>query len=442
MEKYIKVDCSRAMDFIDNSELSLMNEEVVKASTALHSGTGLGNEFLGWVDLPVNYDKKEFSLILESAAKIRKDSDVLIVIGIGGSYLGAKAAIEVLTPHFKQKDKLEVIFAGQNISSSYMMDLIDYLKGKDFSINVISKSGTTTEPAIAFRLFKKLLIEKYGKELAKDRIYATTDAAKGALRTLANQEGYTTFVVPDNVGGRFSVLTAVGLLPIAAAGIDIESIMQGAKDAFHEYTLNPESNEVAKYVAMRNLLYRGGKKIEMLVNYEPSLYFIGEWWKQLFGESEGKDQLGIFPASASFSTDLHSLGQYIQDGERHLFETVINVTNPKRSFSIEKEESDLDGLNYLDGKTVDYVNKKAFMGTLLAHTDGGVPNIIIEVPEISAYSFGYLVYFFEKACGISGYVLGVNPFNQPGVEDYKRNMFALLEKPGFEELTKKLKKRL
>lgn len=442
MSKYIDVNYSNAESFIDKESMNGIRVELIEAYKTLHKGTGEGNEFLGWLDLPNTYDKKEFDKIVESAAKIRSNSDVLIVIGIGGSYLGSKAAIEMLSNHFKKPGELEVVFAGQNISSTYMMDLIDYLEGKDFSINVISKSGTTTEPAIAFRLFKKLLIEKYGKENAKERIFATTDASKGALRTLADQEGYTTFVVPDNVGGRFSVLTAVGLLPIAAAGIDINEMMNGAKDAYQEYLINPDTNDVAKYVAMRNLLYRKGKKIEMLINYEPSLFFVGEWWKQLFGESEGKDHLGIFPASASFSTDLHSLGQYIQDGERHIFETVLNVKKPKRSFEIEKEVSDLDGLNYLDGKTVDYVNKKAFLGTLLAHTDGGVPNIIIDIPEINAYSFGYLVYFFEKACALSGYILGVNPFNQPGVEDYKRNMFALLEKPGYEELTKQLKKRL
>ena len=322
------------------------------------------------------------------------------------------------------------------------VDLTDYIDGKDFSINVISKSGTTTEPAIAFRAFKKVLVEKYGKVEANKRIYATTDKTKGALRSLADIEGYETFVVPDDVGGRFSVLTAVGLLPIAASGVDINSIMRGAKDAKNEYSEASLENETYKYVAMRNLLYRSGKKIEMLVNYEPSLFFVGEWWKQLFGESEGKDKKGIFPASGSFSTDLHSLGQYIQDGERHLFETVITVDAPRREMAVLEDERDLDGLNYLAGKSIDYVNKQAFLGTLLAHTDGGVPNIIISVPDLSPYTFGYLIYFFEKACGVSGYLLGVNPFNQPGVEDYKRNMFGLLEKPGYEEITKELKNRL
>ena len=442
MNKYLKVNYGKALEFVDRNDFVLFEEELKKAHSTVHEKSGLGNEFLGWVDLPMNYDKKEFSLVKESAQRIRDNSDVLIVIGIGGSYLGSKAAIEMLNKHFNKNKELEVIFVGHNISSSYIMDLVDYIDGKDFSINVISKSGTTTEPAIAFRLFKRLLIEKYSKEEAKHRIYATTDKEKGALRSLANKEGYTTFVVPDDIGGRFSVLTSVGLLPIAVSGINIDEIMNGAKDAYKEYLDNSIDNEAYKYVAIRNLLYRKGKKIEMLINYEPSLFYLGEWWKQLFGESEGKDNLGIFPSSASFSTDLHSLGQYIQDGERLLFETVLNVQKSRRELIIESDDLNLDGLNYLAGKTVDYVNNKAFLGTLLAHTDGGVPNIIIDIPEISPYSFGYLVYFFEKACAISGYILGVNPFNQPGVEDYKKNMFALLEKPGFEELTKELKKRL
>ncbi len=442
MDKYLKVNYGKALEFVNKSDLTIIEEEIKEAHKVLHNKSGAGNEFLGWVDLPNKYDKEEFALVKESAKKIRENSDILLVIGIGGSYLGSKAAIEMLNKHFDRNKELEVIFVGHHISSSYIMDLVDYIQGSDFSINVISKSGTTTEPAIAFRVFKKLLIEKYGKSGAKERIYATTDKEKGALRILANKEGYTTFVVPDDVGGRFSVLTSVGLLPIAASGIDIDQIMKGSQDAYKEYMEDSLDNEAYKYVAMRNLLYRKGKKIEMLVNYEPALFFLGEWWKQLFGESEGKDNLGIFPASASFSTDLHSLGQYIQDGERHIFETVLNVKKARRELIIESDELNLDGLNYLTDKTVDYVNSKAFLGTLLAHTDGGVPNIIIDIPEINAYSFGYMVYFFEKACAISGYVLGVNPFNQPGVEDYKRNMFALLEKPGFEELTKELKKRL
>lgn len=442
MSKYLKVDYSNALSFIDKKELPNMENEIKEAHKLLLNKTGKGSDFLGWVSLPKEYDKEEFSRIQKASEKIRKDSDVLLVIGIGGSYLGAKAAIDMLNKHFDRNKQVEVIFVGHHISSSYMMDLIDYIDGKNFSINVISKSGTTTEPAIAFRTFKKLLIQKYGKIEANKRIYATTDSAKGALRTLANQEGYETFIVPDDVGGRFSVLTAVGLLPIAVTGVNITEMMKGAQDALEEYKEESIDNEAYKYVAVRNLLYRSGKKIEMLVNYEPALFYVGEWWKQLFGESEGKDQKGIFPASASFSTDLHSLGQYIQDGERILFETVLNVLKPRREMKVIEDELNLDGLNYLAGKSVDYVNKKAFLGTLLAHTDGGVPNIIINIPEINAYSFGYLTYFFEIACGLSGYVLGVNPFNQPGVEDYKKNMFALLEKPGFEELTKELKKRL
>jgi len=442
MEKYLTVDYGKALDFVLEGNLELIEKEIKTAHNTLHNKTGKGSEFLGWVNLPNDYDQAEFSLVKESAKKIRENSNVLLVIGIGGSYLGSKAAVEMLKKHFNKENDLEIIFVGHHISSSYIMDLVDYLEGLDFSINVISKSGTTTEPAIAFRVFKKMLIEKYGKSGAKERIYATTDKEKGALRTLADKEGYTTFVVPDDIGGRFSVLTSVGLLPIAAAGINIDDIMQGAKDAYKEYLDNSLDNEAYKYVAIRNLLYRNDKKIEMLINYEPALFYLGEWWKQLFGESEGKDNLGLFPASASFSTDLHSLGQYIQDGERHLFESVLNVGKSRRELIIESDDLNLDGLNYLTGKTVDYVNNKAFLGTLLAHTDGGVPNVIINIPEISPYSFGYLVYFFEKACAVSGYVLGVNPFNQPGVEAYKKNMFALLEKPGFEELTKKLVKRL
>ncbi len=442
MEKIIKVDYSKALSFVDASDLKKIEVEIKDAHTKLLNGTGKGNDFLGWVTLPENYDKDEFSRIQKAAEKIRNDSEILLVIGIGGSYLGAKATIDTLNKHFDREKKLEVIFVGHHISSSYMMDLMDYIEGRDFSINVISKSGTTTEPAIAFRAFKQILINKYGKEEAGKRIYATTDKARGALRSLANTEGYETFVVPDNVGGRYSVLTAVGLLPIAASGIDIAAMMQGANDAMNEYKDTSLDNEANKYVAMRNLLYRSGKKIEMLVNYEPSLFFVGEWWKQLYGESEGKDNKGIFPASASFSTDLHSLGQYIQDGERHLFETVINVGKPRREMLVPSDDLNLDGLNYLAGETVDYVNKQAFLGTLLAHNDGGVPNIILNVTEINPYTFGYLVYFFEIACGVSGYLLDVNPFDQPGVEAYKKNMFALLGKPGYEELSKELKKRL
>ena len=440
--KHVKVNLDNAKGFINEEVMSKAQEDVFKAHTLLQNKTGEGNDFLGWVELPENYDKEEFSRIKKAAKKIQKQSDILIVIGIGGSYLGAKAAIEVLKPHFSKEKSLEVIFAGHHISSSYIRDLMDYIDGKDFSVNVISKSGTTTEPAIAFRIFKKMLIAKYGAEEANERIYATTDKARGALRELANQEGYETFVVPDNVGGRFSILTAVGLLPIAAAGIDIEAMMKGAKSAMQDLKEASEDNLAFKYAVARSALYRQGKKIEMLVNYEPSLYYLGEWWKQLYGESEGKDHKGLFPASGSFSTDLHSLGQYVQDGERHLFETVINVNSPRREVIIEADDKNLDGLNYLAGKTMDYVNKQAFLGTLLAHTDGDVPNIIIEIPEVSPYYFGILIYFFEYACGLSGYMLEVNPFNQPGVEDYKRNMFALLEKPGYEKYTKELSERL
>jgi len=439
--KYLEVDYSKAIKFFGGNDLRSLGREVLKAHTDLHTKSGKGKEYLGWMNLPIEYNKEEFSLIKNSAKTIRENSNVLLVIGIGGSYLGSKSAIEMLSKHFKNKEDLEVIFVGHNISSNYISDLEHYLEGKDFSINVISKSGTTTEPAIAFRIFKKILLNKYGEE-AKSRIYVTTDKEKGALRTLALKEGYTTFVVPNDIGGRYSVLTAVGLLPIASAGINIDDIMSGAKDAYNEYLDETLGNEAYKYAASRNILYRTGKKIELLVNYDPEYVFLGEWWKQLFGESEGKNNLGLFPASASFSTDLHSLGQYIQDGERHLFETVLKVKKIRSKVIIEEDSLNLDGLNYLKGRDIEYVNNSAFLGTLLAHNHGGVPNIIINIPEISSYSFGYLAYFFMKACAISGYLLRVNPFNQPGVEEYKKNMFALLEKPGYEELTEELKKKL
>ncbi|KIL46871.1 glucose-6-phosphate isomerase [Jeotgalibacillus alimentarius] len=445
----IRFDYSNALEFFGEHELTYLQGAVKQAHESLHAGTGAGSDFLGWVDLPVNYDKEEFARIQQSAEKIRKDSDVLLVIGIGGSYLGARAALEMLNHSFynalskDQRKSPQVLFVGNNISSTYMRDLMDLLEGKDFSINVISKSGTTTEPAIAFRVFRKMLEEKYGKEEAKSRIYATTDKEKGALKTLASEEGFETFVVPDDVGGRYSVLTAVGLLPIAAAGIDIEAMMKGAADAREEYS-TPELSEngAYQYAAIRNVLYNKGKTIEMLINYEPGLQYFNEWWKQLFGESEGKDLKGIFPSSANFSTDLHSLGQYVQEGRRDIFETVVKVKNPRHELTIEEADSDLDGLNYLAGETVDFVNNKAFQGTLLAHTDGGVPNLILEIPAMDAYTFGYMVYFFEKACAVSGYLLGVNPFDQPGVEAYKVNMFALLGKPGFEEKKAELEKRL
>ena len=447
--KKLSLDLSKTTAFLNDYEIEYMEEAVKAAHDKLHNKSGAGNDFLGWIDLPVNYDKEEFERIKKAAEKIKSDSDALIVIGIGGSYLGARAAIEMLTNTFHNaldNDKRKapkIFYVGNNISSTYMADLLEAVEGKDISVNVISKSGTTTEPAIAFRIFKDLLEKKYGKEEAKKRIYATTDKSKGALKTLADAEGYETFVVPDDVGGRFSVLTAVGLLPIAAAGIDIDEIMKGAADAREEYA-NPslKENDAYKYAAVRNALYNKGKEIEILVNYEPALVYFNEWWKQLYGESEGKDNKGLFPAGVSFTTDLHSMGQYIQEGRRNLFETVINIEAPKKKVVIEANEENLDGLNFLAGKEMDYVNHKAFEGTLLAHNDGGVPNLVLNVPEISAYYFGQLVYFFEKACGISGYLLGINPFNQPGVEAYKKNMFALLGKPGYEDMKEELEKRL
>ena len=445
----LKLDLSKTLPYLKEEEVLSMQPMVDVAHKMLHEKSGLGSDFLGWVDLPTNYDKDEFARIKAAAKKIQDTCDVLIVIGIGGSYLGARAAIEMLSHTFhnslsKEKRKLpEVYFVGNNISSTYMADLLDLVEGKDICVNVISKSGTTTEPAIAFRIFKDLLEKKYGKEEAKNRIFATTDKAKGALKTLSDNEGYETFVVPDDVGGRFSVLTAVGLLPIAAVGIDVDEMMKGAKDAQDAYA-NPciKENDAYKYAAARNALYRKGKTIEMVVNYEPSLHYFGEWWKQLYGESEGKDNKGIFPAAADFSTDLHSMGQYIQEGLRGLFETLISVEKPRHSILINEDKEDLDGLNFLAGKEMDYVNKMASQGTVLAHNDGGVPNMIVTVPELSAYYFGYMVYFFEKACGISGYLLGVNPFDQPGVEAYKKNMFALLGKPGYEDMREELLKRL
>jgi glucose-6-phosphate isomerase len=446
---HIRFDYSKALTFFGEHELTYLRDFVKVAHHSLHEKTGAGSDYLGWIDLPNEYDREEFARIQNSANKIKSDSDVLLVIGIGGSYLGARAAIEMLQHSFynalpKEKRKTpQILFVGNNISSTYMKDLIDLLDGKDFSINVISKSGTTTEPAIAFRLFRKLLEEKYGIEEARKRIYATTDKARGALKTLATEEGFESFIIPDDVGGRYSVLTAVGLLPIAVSGANIDEMMKGAAQASEEFSESElEDNIAYQYAAVRNALYNRGKTIEMLINYEPGLQYFSEWWKQLFGESEGKDQKGIFPASANFSTDLHSLGQYVQDGRRDLFETIIKVESPRHELVLEEAANDLDGLNYLAGKTVDFVNNKAFEGTLLAHTDGGVPNLIISIPKMDEYTFGYLVYFFEKACAMSGYLLGVNPFDQPGVEAYKVNMFALLGKPGFEEKKAELEKRL
>ncbi|WP_066258507.1 glucose-6-phosphate isomerase [Neobacillus drentensis] len=446
---HVRFDYSKALTFFGEHELTYLRDAVKVAHHSLHEQTGAGNDFLGWIDLPTNYDKEEFSRIQKSAEKIKADSDVLLVIGIGGSYLGARAAIEMLQHSFynvltkEQRKTPQVIFVGNNISSTYMQDLIDVLDGKDFSVNVISKSGTTTEPAIAFRIFRKLLEEKYGQEEARKRIYATTDKARGALKTLATEEGYETFVIADDIGGRYSVLTAVGLLPIAVSGANIEKIMEGAQQAQADFGHSElEDNAAYQYAAVRNVLYNKGKTIEMLINYEPGLQYFSEWWKQLFGESEGKDQKGIYPSSANFSTDLHSLGQYVQEGRRDLFETIIKVEKPRHELKIEAFENDLDGLNYLAGQTIDFVNNKAFQGTMLAHTDGGVPNLIVNIPAMDEYTLGYLVYFFEKACAMSGYLLGVNPFDQPGVEAYKVNMFALLGKPGFEEKKAELEKRL
>ncbi|MED4227678.1 glucose-6-phosphate isomerase [Neobacillus cucumis] len=446
---HVRFDYSKALSFFGEHEITYLRDAVKVAHHSLHEGTGAGNDYLGWIELPTNYDKEEFSRIQKSAEKIKSDSDVLLVIGIGGSYLGARAAIDMLSHSFynvlpkEKRNTPQIIFVGNSISSTYMRDLMDLLDGKDFSVNVISKSGTTTEPAIAFRIFRKILEEKYGVEEARKRIYATTDKARGALKTLANEEGYESFVIPDDVGGRYSVLTAVGLLPIAVSGADIEKMMEGARQAQNDFSHSEiEENPAYQYAAVRNVLYNKGKTIEMLINYEPGLQYFNEWWKQLFGESEGKDQKGIYPSSANYSTDLHSLGQYVQEGRRDIFETIVKVDKPRHDLTIEAFENDLDGLNYLAGETVDFVNNKAFEGTMLAHTDGGVPNLIVTIPSMDEYSFGYLVYFFEKAVAMSGYLLGVNPFDQPGVEAYKVNMFALLGKPGFEEKKAELEKRL
>lgn len=442
----IKLNLNYAGKYACKEKLEAMQAEISKAHAMLHEGTGQGSDFLGWIDLPVNYDKAEFAQIKECAEKIKKDSEVLVVLGIGGSYLGARAAIEFIKSNnynLVKKDTPDIYFGGNTISSSAVAELIKLIEGKDFSINVISKSGTTTETAIAFRIFKKLAEEKYGKEEAAKRIYVTTDKSRGALKALADSEGYKTFVVPDDVGGRYSVLTAVGLLPIAVAGIDIDAIMKGAADAREAYSKDDVlSNDCYKYAAIRNMLYRDGKKLEMMAAYEPSMTLWCEWFKQLFGESEGKDGKGIYPTSAIFSTDLHSLGQYIQQGERSLFETVIWVNNPKENVEIEFDDVNGDGLNFVAGKTVHFVNSKAFAGTVLAHTDGDVPNIVLEIENQDEYTLGQMIYFFEKACGISGYILGVNPFDQPGVESYKKNMFALLGKPGYEAEKEALEARI
>ena len=449
MEKGVRFDYSKTASFIREDEVNIMKKLVGDARDVLVSKTGAGNDFLGWIDLPVDYDKEEFERIKKSAEKIKQDSDVLLVIGIGGSYLGARAAIEFLQHNFynilpkDMRKTPEIYFVGNNLSSSYISNLIDIIGDRDFSINMISKSGTTTEPAVAFRVFKKLIENKYGKEEAAKRIYCTTDKAKGALKHLADEEGYETFVVPDDVGGRFSVLTAVGLLPIAVSGADSDQLMAGAASARTRCLENAfEDNDALQYAAIRNILLRKGKSIEITCSYEPSLLYIGEWWKQLYGESEGKDQRGIFPASVTLTADLHSMGQFIQDGARIMFETVLDVEKSKHEILIEEEPVDLDGLNYLAGKNVDFINKSAMNGTILAHTDGNVPNLMVHIPEQNEFYLGELFYFYEFACGVSGYVLGVNPFNQPGVESYKKNMFALLGKPGYEDLTEALLKRL
>lgn len=445
MMSKVSFDYSKAKSFFSDDELKAMEAKVLAAKDTLVNKTGEGNDFLGWIDLPVDYDKEEFARIKAAAKKIQSDSDVLLVIGIGGSYLGARAAIEFLRHSFynniskEDRKTPEIYYVGNSISSTYLQDLIDVLKGKDFSVNIISKSGTTTEPAIAFRIFKKMLEDKYGEAEAAKRIYATTDKAKGALKNLSNEKGYESFVVPDDVGGRFSVLTAVGLLPIAVSGADIDKLMEGAASG-RELALNNAfaENDALLYAAVRNILLGKGKSVEITANYEPSLHYFGEWWKQLYGESEGKDGKGIFPAAVDLTTDLHSMGQFIQDGTRLMFETVVNVEKSKHTVVIGEEEVDLDGLNYLAGKDMDFVNKCAMNGTVLAHVDGDVPNLLVNVPEQNEFYLGQLFYFYEFACGVSGYTLGVNPFNQPGVESYKKNMFALLGKPGFEELRAQL----
>ena len=445
----VKFDYSKAMGYVHEHEVESMKAITESARQLLLSREGAGNDYLGWIDLPVNYDKEEFERIKTAAEKIRSDSEVLVVIGIGGSYLGARAAIEFLGHNFfnsvsKEIRKApEIYFVGNSISSNYLAGLVDVIGDRDFSVNIISKSGTTTEPAIAFRVFKKMLEEKYGKDGASKRIYATTDKAKGALKKLADAEGYEEFVVPDDVGGRFSVLTAVGLLAIAVSGVDIDELMAGAASARKRCLENDfDENDSMQYAALRNIMLRKGKSVEILCDYEPSLHYTLEWWKQLMGESEGKDNKGLFPASVDLTTDLHSMGQFIQDGSRIMFETVLNVEKPARDVVIEKEDEDLDGLNYLAGKTVDFVNKCAMNGTILAHTDGNTPNLKVNIPEQTAFYLGELFYFFEFACGLSGYMLGVNPFNQPGVESYKKNMFALLGKPGYEAEGDALRKRL
>lgn len=441
----ISLNTKYLQNFVAPHEIEAAKASAELAAKTVISRSGAGNDFLGWVDLPVDYDKEEFARIKAAAAKIQKQSDVLIVIGIGGSYLGARAAIEFLkSPLYNnlKKDTPEIYYVGNNISPTYLNEIISLCEGRDFSVNVISKSGTTTEPALAFRVFREMVEKKYGKEGAKDRIFCTTDKARGTLKQLADTEGYETFVIADDVGGRYSVLTAVGLLPIAVAGCDINAIMAGAAQARDELSADYDHNDCYKYAAIRNILYKKNKAIEMLVSYDPSFTMMAEWWKQLFGESEGKDNRGIYPSSAIFSTDLHSMGQFIQDGSRVMFETVVDIKKPKKDFFLENDSENLDGLNFLTNQNMSVVNRKAFQGTVLAHTEGGVPNIVLELEDTSEKSFGYMVYFFEMACAVSGYLLGVNPFNQPGVESYKKNMFALLGKPGYEDQRAALEEKL
>ncbi|MBR4767448.1 MAG: glucose-6-phosphate isomerase [Lachnospiraceae bacterium] len=449
MEQKVCFEYKTADWFIKDKDLNAWLQRAEEGRKTLLSRTGAGNDFLGWIDLPEKYDREEYDRILKAASKIRSDSDILFVIGIGGSYLGARAANEFLNHNFynllpkEKRNGPEIYYVGNSISSAYIRELIDLIGDRDFSVNVISKSGTTTEPAIAFRIFQKLAVEKYGREEAAKRIYATTDRSRGALKNLADKEGYETFVVPDDIGGRYSVLTAVGLLPIACSGADVSELIRGAQDMRKLCISKPAAeNDALQYAAVRNLFYASGKSVEVTSNYEPNFHFVAEWWKQLYGESEGKDGKGLFPASVDFTTDLHSLGQFIQDGTRIMFETVVDIETSRETIVLTEEASDADGLNYLAGKTMDFVNHSAMKGTLLAHTDGQVPNVIVHVKDMSAYALGQLFYFYEFACGVSGYILGVNPFNQPGVENYKKNMFALLGKPGYEAAGEALRKRL
>jgi glucose-6-phosphate isomerase len=441
----LKLNTKYIESFINEDELAGVKSQVELAAATLHNKTGLGNDFLGWLELPENYDKDEFERIKKAAEKIKSNSEILIVIGIGGSYLGARAAIDLLKSPFYNnlsKDTPDIYFVGNNISPTYLNQVISLCEGKDFSVNVISKSGTTTEPALAFRIFRDMVEKKYGKDGAKDRIFCTTDKSRGTLKQLADTEGYETFVIADDVGGRFSVLTAVGLLPIAVAGCDIDAIMDGAKKAQEELMADFDNNDCYKYAAIRNIFYRKGKSVELLVSYDPNFAMMAEWYKQLFGESEGKDGKGLFPSSVIFSTDLHSMGQFIQDGSRIMFETVVDIKNVQQDLFLKNDEQNLDGLNFLTNQNMSVVNRKAFEGTILAHTEGGVPNLVLELEDTKEFSFGYMVYFFEKACAVSGYMLGVNPFNQPGVESYKANMFALLGKPGYEDKKAELEAKL